>query len=182
MLHFSKISAHGNEFNLIASGALAFKIHNKILKDDAFQQGAPIKWNALLGSTAERQAAVQQKKIFFVVISDLDKLKVESLCRMISQERASGGYAVCEVIPMFHTEPFYKSLKLLRQNFDEVIELNKILHVNSSAHISAEQQQCIVSDYSVSMARIMFNTSVGSLKSSRQVQETHEPVPVALYA
>lgn len=182
MLHFSKISTHGNEFNLIASGALAFKIHNKILKDEAFLQGAPIKWNALLGSTAERQTAVQQKKIFFVIISDLDKLKVESLCRMISKERASGGYAVCQVMPMFQTEPFYKSLKLLRQNFDEVIELNRILFSGSSTHMNAEQQQCIVTDHSVSMARIMFHASAGSLQSSRQMQETHEAVPVALYA
>ena len=38
MLHFTKISTQGKDFNLIASGALAFKIHNKILKDVAFVQ------------------------------------------------------------------------------------------------------------------------------------------------
>jgi len=156
MLHFSKISTKGKDFNLIASGALAFKIHNKILKDDAFQQGINISRNMLVGSAPARVAVNGQKSVFFVIISDLDKVKIESLCEMIAQERAKGSYAVCQVIPLYYNEPCFKALKMLRQNFDEVLELSKFNLGGSKALIGGDQQ-CIMTDYLVSMARIMFH-------------------------
>ncbi|WP_439883080.1 hypothetical protein ACSX1A_07895 [Pontibacter sp. MBLB2868] len=165
MLHFSKISTQGKDFNLIASGALAFKIHNKILKDESFLQGTKIKRNMLLGSPAAKTANPDQKKVFFVVISDLDRTNVESLCQMIKKERANGSYAVCQVIPMYYNEPSFKALKMLRQNFDEVMELSKFNLGSSKALMSAEQQHCVITDYSVSMARIMYHVCVNDFAS-----------------
>lgn len=160
MLHFSKISTQGKDFNLIASGALAFKIHNKILKDDAFQHGSKIYRNMLLGSAPARAVNADRRNVFYVIISDLDKMNIDSLCKMISQERAKGSYAVCQVIPVYYNEPSFKALKTLRQNFDEVIELNKFNLGSSKALMSAEQQQCLITDYSLSMARIMYHVCV----------------------
>ncbi|QCR21784.1 hypothetical protein [Pontibacter sp. SGAir0037] len=175
MLHFSRISSQGNDFHLIASGALAFKIQNKILKDDTFQQGVSVKRNLIWHSSPARTAV--QKKVFFVIISDLDKVKVESLCKMIADERAQGGYAVCQVIPMLLNEPGYKALKMLRQSFDEVIELNKFNMGNGAAAMSAEQQQCIMTDYSISMARIIFHSSMNKAKVISP-QPDLQPVPM----
>jgi len=157
MLHFSKITTKGKDFNLIASGALAFKIHNKILKDESFAKGAKITRNMLLNSAAARAIHTAQKKIFFVILSDLDRMKIESLCQTIAGERANGSYAVCQVVPMIYNEPSFKALKMLRQNFDEVIELSKFSLGGSKALLNAEQQNCLITDYSISMARIMYN-------------------------
>ncbi len=162
MLHISKISTKGKEFNLIASGALAFKIHNKILKDEDFQKGTRVSRSMLLGSVGAPSHISNpvQRKVFFVIISDLDKTNVESLCKMIALERANGSYAVCEVIPAFYNEPSFKALKMLRQTFDEVIELSKFNLGGSKALAGPDLQNCIVTDYSLSMARIMFHVCV----------------------
>ncbi|MEJ8801822.1 hypothetical protein [Pontibacter sp. H249] len=177
MLHFSKISTQGKEFNLIASGALAFKIHNKILKDESFHQGTKITRNMLLGSAPARSASSEQKKVFFVIISDLDKMNIESLCKTIQAERAKGSYAVCQVIPMYYNEPSFKALKMLRQNFDEVMELSKFNLGNSKALVSPEQQHCIITDYSVSMARIMYHVCVKDFATASKPEvKVAEPV------
>lgn len=159
MLHFSKITAKSRDFHLIASGALAFKIHNKILKDEDFMKGAKVSRN-LLQSNAVIKSESGEKKVFFVIISDLDKMNATNLCSMIAKERARGSYAVCQVIPMYYNEPSFKALKMLRQNFDEVIELNKLTLGGGKALINSEQQHCIITDYSISMARIMRNVCV----------------------
>ncbi|WP_299821756.1 hypothetical protein [uncultured Pontibacter sp.] len=177
MLHFSKISTQGKEFNLIASGALAFKIHNKILKDECFQRGTKITRNMLLGSVPARTANTQQKKVFFVIISDLDKMNIEELCQTVKEEREKGSYAVCQVIPMYYNEPSFKALKMLRQNFDEVMELSKFNLGSSKALISPEQQHCIITDYSVSMARIMYHVCVKDF-AANQKQEIKVAEPV----
>ncbi|MCC9137406.1 hypothetical protein ACFSKU_08445 [Pontibacter silvestris] len=169
MLHFSKITTQGKDFNLIASGALAFKIHNKILKDETFLQGTKISRNMLLGSVPARGATdSDQQKVFFVIISDLDKLNTESLCKMIAKERAKGSYAVCQVIPVYYNEPSFKAIKMLRQNFDEVVELNKLTLGASKALISSEQQTCIITDYSISMARIIYHVCVKDFAPSKE--------------
>ncbi|WP_242928932.1 hypothetical protein [Pontibacter vulgaris] len=179
MLHFSKISTQGKDFNLIASGALAFKIHNKILKDEDFQHGTRVSRSMLLGSVGAPTQLTNpdQKKVYFVIISDLDKTNVDSLCKMIAKERANGSYAVCEVIPAFYNEPSFKALKMLRQNFDEVIELSKFNLGNSKALVSSEQQHCIVTDYSLSMARIMYHVCVNDF-ASKQSAEKSKSQPV----
>ncbi|MCC9165598.1 hypothetical protein [Pontibacter harenae] len=178
MLHYSKISSQSKEFNLIASGALAFKIHNKILKDEAFQQGTKIARNMLLGNmmTGGLRVATNnvQKKVFFVIISDLDKVNTESLCNMIAKERANGSYAVCQVIPTYYNEPSFKALKLLRQNFDEVMELNK-LNLSGSKALNAEQQTCLLTDYSLSMARIMYHVCVNNFETPKKHAEVQTP-------
>lgn len=171
MLHFSKISTKGKDFNLLASGALAFKIHNKILKDEAFQQGLSISRNMLVGSAPARVATTGQKSVFFVIISDLDKVKIESLCEMIAQERAKGSYAVCQVIPLYYNEPCFKALKMLRQNFDEVLELSKFNLGGSKALIGGDQQQCVMTDYVLSMARIMFHVCANAPVPARLNEE-----------
>lgn len=163
MLHFSKISTQGKDFNLIASGALAFKIHNKILKDESFLQGSKIHRNMLLGSAPAKAVNANRHNVFYVILSDLDRMNIESLCNMIAQERAKGSYAVCQVIPAYYNEPSFKALKALRQNFDEVIELSKFNLGSSKALMSAEQQQCLITDYSLSMARIMYHVCVNDL-------------------
>src|SRR5690606_19693402 len=122
MLHFSKITTKSKDFHLIASGALAFKVHNKILKDEDFMKGAKVSRN-LLPNNAAIKSDKSEARVFFVIISDLDKMDASSLCNMIAKERAKGSYAVCQVIPMYYNEPSFKALKMLRQNFDEVIEL-----------------------------------------------------------
>lgn len=160
MLHFSKISSKGKDFNLIASGALAFKIHNKILKDDTFTKGTKISRNMLLGSVPAKAMTADKRNVFYVILSDVDRTNVEDLCKMISQERKKGSYAVCQVIPLYYNEPSFKALKTLRQNFDEVIELNKFSFGNGKALMSAEQQHCLITDYSLSMARIMYHVCV----------------------
>ncbi|WP_347157019.1 hypothetical protein [Pontibacter chitinilyticus] len=166
MLHFSKISSKGKDFNLIASGALAFKIHNKILKDESFVQGTKISRNMLLNSNAFPKDRSEQKKVFFVIISDLDRTNVEALCKSIAAERAKGSYAVCQVIPMYYNEPSFKALKMLRHTFDEVMELSKFNLGGSKALSHAEQQQCIITDYSLSMARIMYHVCVNDFASN----------------
>lgn len=170
MLHFSKISTKGKDFNLLASGALAFKIHNKILKDEVFQKGISISRNMLVGSAPARVATSGQKSVFFVIISDLDKVKIESLCAMIAKERAKGSYAVCQVIPLYYNEPGFKALRMLRQNFDEVLELSKFNLGGSKALIGGEQQ-CVVTDYLLSMARIMFHVCANTVVPAKVTQE-----------
>ncbi len=170
MLHFSKISAQGKDFNLIASGALAFKIHNKILKEDTFHQGSKINRNMLLGSAPAKAVNANRQSVYYVILSDLDKMNIEELCSMITQERAKGSYAVCQVIPAYYNEPSFRALKTLRQNFDEVIELSKFNLGNSKALISAEQQQCLITDYSLSMARIMYHVCVKDFAMQNQQQ------------
>ncbi|SFF85505.1 hypothetical protein [Pontibacter chinhatensis] len=160
MLHFSKISSKGKDFNLIASGALAFKIHNKILKDDTFTKGTKISRNMLLGSVPAKAMTADKRNVFYVILSDVDRTNVEDLCKMIAQERKKGSYAVCQVIPLYYNEPSFKALKTLRQNFDEVIELNKFSFGNGKVLMSAEQQHCLITDYSLSMARIMYHVCV----------------------
>jgi len=160
MLHFSKISTPSRDFNLIASGALAFKIHNKILKDESFMKDAKLSRNLLHSNAVLKAVNPSQKKVFFVIISDLDKMNAESLCNMIAKERANGSYAVCQVIPTYYNEPSFKALKMLRQNFDEVIELNKLALGGGKALMSTEQQHCIITDYSLSMARLMRHVCV----------------------
>lgn len=178
MLHFSKISTQGKEFNLIASGALAFKIHNKILKDEAFANDTNVSRNMLVGSVPARQAASSDgRSVFFVIISDLDKVNTESLCRMISRERAKGSYAVCQVIPMYYNEPSFKALKMLRQNFDEVLELSKFNLGSSKALNGLEQQHCVMTDYVVSMARIMFHVCVNNVMAKRTTVEQRQEEP-----
>lgn len=160
MLHFSKITAKSKDFHLIASGALAFKIHNKILKDEDFMKGSKVSRNLLQSNAVIKSDNSDQKKVFFVIISDLDKMNAASLCNMIAKERAKGSYAVCQVIPMYYNEPSFKALKMLRQNFDEVIELNKLTLGGGKALMSTEQQHCIITDYSITMARIVRNVCV----------------------
>lgn len=176
MLHFSKISSKGKDFNLIASGALAFKIHNKILKDETFLHGSKIYRNMLLGSAPARAVNADRRNVFYVILSDLDRTNIESLCETIAKERAKGSYAVCQVIPAYFNEPSFKALKILRQNFDEVIELSKFNLGNSKMLISAEQQQCLITDYSLSMARIMYHVCVKDFS-----HESH-PMPVGRLA
>ena len=176
MLHFSKISTQGKDFNLIASGALAFKIHNKILKDDCFQRGTKISRNMLLGSAPARSANTDKKKVFFVIISDVDRMNIESLCQMIRDEKAKGSYAVCQVIPLYYNEPSFKALKMLRQTFDEVMELSKFNLGNSKALITPEQQHCIITDYSLAMARIMYHVCVHD-SASQATPSINQAVP-----
>ncbi|MEJ8756707.1 hypothetical protein WG947_06860 [Pontibacter sp. H259] len=175
MLHFTKISTQGKDFNLIASGALAFKIHNKILKDDAFMHSTSVSRNMLVGSVPARKATSDKKSVFFVIISDLDKVNTESLCQMIKEQRAKGSYAVCQVIPMYYNEPSFKALKMLRQNFDEVLELSKLNLGGSKVLIGMEQQHCLMTDYVVSMARIMFhvcaNTAIPAKTAEERIEE-----------
>ncbi len=170
MLHFSKISTKGKDFNLLASGALAFKIHNKILKDEVFQKGISISRNMLVGSAPARIATAGQKSVFFVMISDLDKLKIESLCEMIAKERAKGSYAICQVLPLNYNEPGYKALRMLRQNFDEVLELSKF-NLGGSKTLVGSEQQCVITDYLLSMARIMFHVCAHTVIPSQKPQE-----------
>lgn len=178
MLHFSKISTQGKEFSLIASGALAFKIHNKILKDEAFIEGTQVSRNMLVGnfSGITRSKESAKGNVYYVIISDLDKVNTESLCRVIAQERAKGSYAVCQVIPVYYNEPSFKALKMLRQNFDEVIELSKFNLGGSKALANAEQQNCLITDYSLSMARIMFHVCAKSPNVSAKKVEAKETV------
>ena len=180
MLHFSKITTKGKDFNLIASGALAFKIHNKILKDELFTKGAKVNRNMLLNSSVARAVNTDQKKVFYVVISDLDRMNIEALCKTISEERANGSYAVCQVIPMYLNEPSFKALKMLRQNFDEVIELSKFNIGGSKALMNAEQHNCLITDYSISMARIMFNVTAKDFAPAQRPAEA--VVAEAVYA
>ncbi len=179
MLHFTKISTQGRNFNLIASGALAFKIHNKILKDEAFTHGTAVSRNMLVGSVPARKATNNAKSVFFVLISDLDKVNTESLCEMIQEERKKGSYAVCQVIPMYYNEPSFKALKMLRQNFDEVMELSKLNLGGGKALQSLEQQHCVMTDYVLSMARIMFHVCANSVTPARTAIEREQEVAFA---
>ncbi|MBB6610394.1 hypothetical protein H7F15_05030 [Pontibacter sp. Tf4] len=177
MLHFTKVSTQGKDFNLIASGALAFKIHNKILKDEAFTTNTSMSRNMLVGSVPARKATSHNKSVFFVIISDLDKIDTESLSKMIREERAKGSYAVCQVIPMYYNELSFKALKMLRQNFDEVLELSKMNLGGGKLLMNMEQQHCLMTDYVVSMARIMFHVCANSSIPAKTVEERiEEPV------
>ncbi|TXK29671.1 hypothetical protein FVR03_20415 [Pontibacter qinzhouensis] len=179
MLHFSKISSKGKDFNIIASGALAFKIHNKILKDECFEQDTSISRHMLLGNSSMPASTPGQKKIFFVIISDLDKINTASLCRMIAKERANGGYAVCQIIPMLYNEPSFRALKMLRQSFDEVLELGKFTINTSKVLVNTEQQNCIITDYSLSMARIMYQVCLKDFSSAAASEPSRKELAYA---
>ncbi len=131
----------------------------------------------LLDNSSILASSPGQKKVFFVIISDLDKINTASLCRMISKERANGGYAVCQIIPMLYNEPSFRALKMLRQSFDEVLELGKFTINTSKVLVNTEQQNCIITDFSLSMARIMYQicvkdfTSAAAADTSRRERE-----------
>lgn len=169
MLHFSKISSKGKDFNMVASGALAFKIHNKILKDETFE-GCKISRNMLLGSVPARQMNADRRNVFLVILSDVDRTNVDTLTEMIAAERKKGSYAVCLVVPVYYNEPSFKALKILRQNFDEVVELNKFNLGSSKALMSAEQQHCLITDFSLSMARMLYHVCVKDFVALKEEQ------------
>lgn len=160
MLHFAKISRNGKEFNLLASGALAFKVFNKILKDPAFLS-CDISVTSMLHTSLEdgqpKTALFQGKRLFYVIISDLDKISNEALCRRILEARHQQSYAVCDVISMSYNERYYKSLKRLRNSFDEMVELNKIALVQNKSLSYSEQQNYLITDFSLMHARMMFH-------------------------
>ena len=178
MLHFSQITANNKSINLIASGALAFKISQKILKDAAFA-GFKIKNSSMLCEALDDPKSdlrfFDGKKVFFAIISDLDTPNCEALGRVIAKARKNGSYAVCEIITMFYNERFFKAMKHLKQNFNETIELNKLLMSNSRSLTYTEQQNCQITDFSTMFARMLFNTSGVTNQVATQAQVL-EPV------
>ena len=178
MLHFSQISLNGKSINIIASGALAFKISQKILKDEAFAK-SKIKNSSMLCEALDDPKSDMRffdgKKVYFAIISDLDTTNCEALGKVMAKARKNGSYAVCEIITMFYNERFFKAMKHLKQNFNETIELNKLLMSNSRSLTYTEQQNCQITDFTTMFARMLFNTS-GVTSENQVVAEKPEMV------
>ncbi len=174
MLHFAKISRNGKEFNLIASGALAFKVFNKILRDPIFL-ASDISVTSMLHTSIEdgqpKATLFQGKKLFYVLISDLGKISNETLCRRILDAREQQSYAVCDVISMSYNERYYKSLKRLRNSFDEMVELNKITLTQNRSQSYSDHQNYLITDFAMMHARIMFNIGTSDFVKSTKAAD-----------
>jgi hypothetical protein len=174
MLHFAKISRNGKEFNLIASGALAFKVFNKVLKDPAFFP-SDITVTSMLHTSIEdgqpKATLFQGKKLFYVIISDLDKISNETLCHRILEARQQQSYAVCDVISMSYNERYYKALKRLRNSFDEMVELNKISPSQNRSQNYSDHQNYMITDFAMMHARIMFNIGTSEFVKTPKAAE-----------
>jgi hypothetical protein len=174
MLHFAKISRNGKEFNLIASGALAFKVFNKILRDPVFS-ASEISVTSMLHTSIEdgqpKAVLFKGKKLFYVIISDLDKVSNETLCRRITDAREQQSYAVCDVISMSYNERYYKALKRLRNSFDEMVELNKITMTQNRSQSYSDQQNFMINDFAMMHARMMFNIGTSEFTKTSKADE-----------
>lgn len=174
MLHFAKISRNAKELNLIASGALAFKVFNKILKDPAFLS-CDISVTSMLHTSIEdgqpKAILFQGKKLFYVIISDLDKVSNETLCRRITDAREQQGYAVCDVISMSYNERYYKALKRLRNSFDEMVELNKITLAQNRSQSYSDQQNFMITDFAMMHARMMLHIGTSEFATTSKAAE-----------
>jgi hypothetical protein len=170
MLHISKISKNGKEFNLIACGALAFKLYNKILKEPVFEK-QKIKSYSILCDMIDNSpifnAEAGVKKVYFAIVSDLDKDANNALCVKMAAEREHNSYAVCEVIAMNYNERYFRAVKQMRSSFDELFELNKPgFNQNKSLHYT-EQQNCLITEYSLMLAKIMYHTTLEDFNPAR---------------
>jgi hypothetical protein len=114
--------------------------------------------------------------VFFAIISDLDITNCEALGKVIAKTRKNGSYAVCEIITMFYNERFFKAMKHLKNNFDETIELNKLLMSNSRSLTYTEQQSCQITDFTTMFARMLFNTSGVTSGSANLTEVSQEPM------
>jgi hypothetical protein len=175
MLHLAKISRNGKEFNLIASGALAFKVFNKILKDPVFLT-CDISVTSMLHTSIEdgqpKAKLFDGKKLFYVIISDLDKISNEALCRRIMESRQQESYAVCDVISMSYNERYYKALKRLRNSFDEMVELNKIALTQNRSLSYSDHQNYMITDFALMHARMMFHIATSEfVKTSKSTEK-----------
>ena len=182
MLHVSKITRNGKEFNLIASGALAFKMYNKILKEPVFENQKIRNYSILCDGLATSplfKPDPEVKSVYFAIVSDLDKESNNALCLKMAEQRLNNGYAVCEVIAMYYNERYYRAVKKMRASFDELIELNKP-GVNSSRPLHyTDQQNCLLSEYSVMFAKILYHISLEDFAPSRVLRfenQDHEAV------
>jgi hypothetical protein len=170
MLHISKIIRNGKEFNLIASGALAFKIYNKILKEPVFEN-QKIRSYSLLCNNLESNplfnADPDLKKVYFVIVSDLDKESNDAICLKMLSERQRNSYAVCEVIAMYYNERYFRAVKKMRNSFDELLELNKPGLNQSKAMLYSEQQSCLLTEYSLAIAKMLYHTTLEDFNPGR---------------
>lgn len=182
MLHISKIVRNGKEFNLIASGALAFKIYNKILKEPVFEnlkiKSASILCDAIATSPLFK-ADPAVNSVYFAIVSDLDKETNNALCLRMGQERLNNGYAVCEVIAMYYNERYFRAVKQLRNSFDELFELNKPSVNQSKALLYSEQQNCLLTDYSLTLAKILYHTTLEDFNPGRVLKFENQQVEAA---
>jgi hypothetical protein len=170
MLHISKIVKNGKEFNLIACGALAFKIYNKILKEPAFENQKIKSYSILcdmIGNSPVFDSDPSNKKVYFAIVSDLDKDTNNALCLKMAAEREKNSYAVCEVIAMNYNERYFRAVKQMRASFDELFELNKPgFNQNKSLHYT-EQQNCLITEYSMMIAKVMYHTTLENFNPAR---------------
>ena len=170
MLHLTRITRNGKEFNLIASGALAFKMYTKILKDPVFENQKSRSYSILCDSIASSpllKPDPEVSSVYFAIVSDLDKESNNALCLKMAEGRLNNGYAVCEVIAMYYNERYYRAVKKMRASFDELIELNKP-GVNHSRPLHyTEQQNCLLTDYSIMFAKILYHTTLEDFSPNR---------------
>lgn len=174
MLHFAKISRNGKEFNLIASGALAFKVFNKILKDPAFLP-FEVSVTSMLHTSIEdgqpKATLFEGKKLFYVIVSDLDKISNETLCHRIMEARQQQSYAVCDVVSMSYNERYYKALKRLRNSFDEMVELNRITMAQNRSASYSDQQNYLITEFALMHARMMFHAGTSDFVKTTKAAE-----------
>ncbi|MDX5347905.1 MAG: hypothetical protein LPK19_11720 [Hymenobacteraceae bacterium] len=112
------------------------------------------------------------KKVFFTIVSDLDSLNTDMLCQLTAKAKKSGSYAVCEVIAMYYNERNLKALKQLRKNFNEVVEVSKLCLGDSKSLAYSEQQTCIITNFTLSLARIMFHVCSDDFGTTKEQKST----------
>src|SRR6478735_7542951 len=182
MLHISKIVRNGKEFNLIASGALAFKVYNKILKEPVFENLKIKSYSILCDAIATSSVFKSDpgvNSVYFAIVSDLDKETNNALCLKMGQERLQKGYAVCEVIAMYYNERYFRAVKQLRNSFDELFELNRPSVNQSRALLYSEQQNCLLTDYSITLAKILYHTSLEDFNPGRVLKFENQHIEAA---
>jgi hypothetical protein len=179
MLHISKISKNGKEFNLIASGALAFKLYNKILKEPIFENHR-IKSYGILCDMMDGSPAFDSdpdvKKVYLANETDLDKDVNNALCLKMLTEREQNSYAVCEVIAMNYNERYFRAVKQMRGSFDELFELNKPFFAQNKTLHYTEQQNCLITEYSLMIAKMLYHTTLDDFNPARvlRLENQHE--------
>ena len=182
MLHISKITRHGKEFNLIASGALAFKVYNKILKEPVFENLKIKSYSVLCDGIATSpvfQSDPEINSVYFAIVSDLDKETNNALCLKMAQERLQNGYAVCEVIAMYYNERYFRAVKQLRNSFDELFELNRPSVNQSKTLLYSDQQNCLLTDYSITLAKILYHITLEDFNPGRVLKFENQQVEAA---
>lgn len=154
MFHFTSISKNDREVHLIAYGSQAFKAYSQILRDKMVQ-GCHLKTMPFSASNSFVDDFSHKKQLFLALISDLEPGNVGRLCRYIMEARLRYSYVIGEVMALDDDPNYDRSVTRLKNSFDELIELNDFLVVDSAELHPIEKQTFLSCKLTKQLARIV---------------------------